>query len=90
VNPTNLLVAEHHWIRVELFWGQMRQVVIFKGEDGQWVAECMSLPGCVSQRHTREAAVSGIREAIRLYVAVLEEDQLPVPKEQFDTLLVAV
>jgi predicted RNase H-like HicB family nuclease len=90
LNPANLLVAEHHWIRVELFWGQMRQVVIFKGEDGQWVAECMSLPGCVSQGHTREAAVSGIREAIRLYVAVLEEDQLPVPEEQFDTLLVAV
>ncbi len=64
--------------------------MVFKGEDGQWVAECLSLPGCVSQGKTREEAVSQIREAIRLYIAVLQEDQLPIPDEQFDTLLVAV
>lgn len=57
----------------------MRQAVVYKGEDGQWVAECLSLPGCVSQGQTREEAVSQIRETIRLYVSVLEEDQLPVP-----------
>jgi predicted RNase H-like HicB family nuclease len=68
----------------------MRQAVVFKGEDGQWVAECLSLPGCVSQGQTREEAVSNIREAIQLYVMVLEEDHLPVPAERFDTLLVAV
>ena len=61
-----------------------------RGEDGLWVAECLSLPGCVSQGRTREEAIDGIREAIRLYVAVLEEDHLPVPEERFDTLLVAV
>ena len=27
----------------------MRQVVLYPGEDGYWVAECPSLPGCVSQ-----------------------------------------
>ena len=68
----------------------MRQAVVFKGEDGQWVAECLSLPGCVSQGQTRKEAVSNIREAIRLYVTVLEEDQLAIPEESFDTLLVAV
>ena len=60
------------------------------GEDGQWVVECLSLPGCVSQGQTREEAVSQIREAIQLYVAVLVEDHLPIPEERFDTLLVAV
>lgn len=68
----------------------MRQAVVFKGEDGQWVAECLSLPGCVSEGQTREEAISRMREAIRLYIAVLEEDRLPVPEERFDTLLVAV
>ena len=68
----------------------MRQAVVFKGEDGQWVADCLSLPGCVSQGKTREEAVSQIRDAIRLYIKVLEEDHLPVPEERFDTLLVAV
>lgn len=68
----------------------MRQAVVFMGEDGQWVAECLSLPGCVSQGQTREEAVQQIREAIQLYITVLEEDHLPVPEERFDTLLVAV
>jgi predicted RNase H-like HicB family nuclease len=57
----------------------MRQVVVYPGEDGFWVAECPSLPGCISQGRTREEAIANIREAIRGYVAVLEEDHLPVP-----------
>ena len=32
----------------------MRQVIIFRGEDGYWVAECPSLPGCLSQGKTKE------------------------------------
>ena len=27
----------------------MRQVILYPGEDGYWVVECPSLPGCVSQ-----------------------------------------
>ena len=68
----------------------MRQVVIYPGEDGYWVAEVPSLPGCISQGKTKEEAVVNIREAIRGYIAALEEDHLPVPEERFDTLLVAV
>ena len=68
----------------------MRQAVVFKGEDGYWVADCLTLPGCVSQGATRQEAIDNIREAIRLYIAVLEEDHLPVPEERFETLLVAV
>jgi len=41
--------------------------------------ECPSLPGCLSQGKTREEAIQNIREAIRGYVAALEEDGLPVP-----------
>ena len=59
----------------------MRQVLIFKGEDGQWVTECPSLPGCVSQGETRDAAIANIKEAIELYISVLKEDSLPVPPE---------
>ncbi len=68
----------------------MRQVVIYPGEDGYWVAECPSLPGCISQGTTREEAIANIRSAIRLYIAALEEDNLPVPEERFETLVVAV
>ena len=68
----------------------MRQVVIYMGEDGYWVAECPSLPGCISQGDTRESAVANIREAIAGYIVALEEDGLPVPEERFETLVVAV
>ena len=68
----------------------MRQVVIYPGEDGFWVAECPSLAGCVSQGESREQAIVNIREAIDGYLLALQEDGLPVPEEHFDTLLVAV
>jgi predicted RNase H-like HicB family nuclease len=68
----------------------MRQVIIYPGEDGYWVAECPSLPGCISQGKTRQEAVENIREAIAGYVAALEDDGLPVPVENFDALVVAV
>ena len=42
----------------------MRQVIIYPGEDQYYVAECPSLPGCISQGKTREEAISNIREAI--------------------------
>jgi len=68
----------------------MRQVLIYKGEDGFWVAECPSLPGCVSQGKNKEEALQNIKEAISCYVHALEDDKLPVPEEKFESLLVAV
>jgi predicted RNase H-like HicB family nuclease len=68
----------------------VRQVVIYPGEDGYWVAECPSLPGCTSQGENKERAIANIKEAIGGYIAALEEDGLPVSEEHFDTLLVAV
>jgi predicted RNase H-like HicB family nuclease len=68
----------------------MRQVIIYSGEDGYIVAECPSLPGCVSQGRTREEAILNIKEAIAGYVAALKEDGLPVPGENFDAMIVAV
>ncbi|MBI4753515.1 type II toxin-antitoxin system HicB family antitoxin [Candidatus Desantisbacteria bacterium] len=68
----------------------MRQVLIYPGEDGYWVAECSSLPGCISQGKTKEDAIINIKEAIRGYIAALEEDYFPVHEEHFESLLVAV
>jgi len=68
----------------------MRQVIVYPGEDSYWVAECPSLPGCISQGKSKEEAISNIREAIEGYVATLEEDHLPVPPERFEAVLIAV
>lgn len=68
----------------------MRQVVLHKGEDNYWVAECPSLPGCISQGKTKAEAIANIREAIQGYVEALKEDNLPIPEEGFETLVIAV
>lgn len=68
----------------------MRQVLLYRDEDGFWVAECPSLPGCATQGATREEALDNIREAIRGYIAALQEDNLPVPEERFEAMVVVI
>ena len=69
----------------------MRNVLLYPGEDGFWVAEVPSLPGCISQGETREEALTNIKEAIELYLEVLQADGLPVPEDYPEnTELVAV
>lgn len=68
----------------------MRQVIIYTGEDGYWVAECPSLPGCISQGKTKEKTLKNIKEAIEGYIIALKEDSLSVPQEKFDAMVVAV
>ncbi len=66
----------------------MRQVLIYPGEDGYWVAEVPSLPGCISQGKTKEEAIANIQEAIEAYVESLIQDGLPVPPETHEVVLV--
>lgn len=68
----------------------MRQVLIYPGEDGYWIAECPSLPGCVSQGKSKAEAAANIKEAIHGYILALEEDHLPVPEDRFEALLISV
>ena len=68
----------------------MRQIILYPGEDGYWVAECPSLPGCISQGSTKEEVIQNIREAIQGYIAALQEDGLQVPEERFQAILIAV
>ncbi len=69
----------------------MRQVILYPGEDGCWVAECPSLPGCVSQGKTKEKTLLTILEKqYRVILQHLRKMDCLFPKERFDTLLVAV
>lgn len=65
----------------------MRQVLIYPGEDGYWVAEVPSLPGCISQGKTRKEALINAKEAVDAYINALKEDGLSVPEERFEALL---
>lgn len=55
------------------------RVHIEPDEDGIFVAECPTLPGCISQGETREAAVRNIKDAIAGYLASLEKHDEAVP-----------
>jgi predicted RNase H-like HicB family nuclease len=68
----------------------LRQVVLSPGEDGFFVAEVPSLPGCISQGRTRTEAIANIREAIALFIEVLEAQGTPVPEDTLERQLVVV
>jgi len=55
------------------------RVIIEQDEDGMFVAEAPSLPGCISQGTTRDEALVNIREAIQAYIESLEKHNEPVP-----------
>jgi predicted RNase H-like HicB family nuclease len=52
-----------------------------RDEDGAWIAECPSIPGCVSQGSTRDEAVANIREAIAACLEVRAERGMPLTVE---------
>ena len=56
-------------------------ITLDRDEDGVWITECPSVPGCVSQGPTKEEAVANIREAIRLCLEVRAERGLPLTIE---------
>lgn len=68
----------------------MREAILYKGEDGYWVAEVPSLPGCISQGKSKEETIANIKEAIDGYIRALKDDSLPIPPENFETIVVAV
>jgi predicted RNase H-like HicB family nuclease len=55
------------------------RVLIEQDEDGMFVAEVPSLPGCVSQGKTRAEALKNIQEAIEVYLDSLKAHNEPIP-----------
>ena len=54
-------------------------VVIEQDEDGVYVAEVPSLPGCISQGKSRSEAIKNIKEAISGYLESLQAHGEPIP-----------
>ncbi len=53
-------------------------ITITKDEDGMFIAECPSIPGCVSQGKTAEEAERNIQEAIHECLSVRAEKGMPL------------
>ena len=56
-------------------------VTIDRDEDGQWFAECPSVPGCISQGRTREEALANVRDALAQCLEVRAERGMPLTIE---------
>lgn len=68
----------------------MRAVVPHRGEDGYWVAECTSLPRCVTWGRTKAEAIANIKEAIEGWMETAKAHGIPLADEGFETQVVCV
>jgi predicted RNase H-like HicB family nuclease len=68
-------------------------VALIKSPEG-YAVNCPALPGCWSEGSTRDEALANIREAIRLWLEVAEEDEERAVKElqgvEFDRAIVDI
>jgi len=55
------------------------RVLVEADEDGVFVAQVPSLPGCISQGETRSEALENIKEAIAAYLESLQKHDEPIP-----------
>lgn len=53
-------------------------VVLDRDEDGFWIAECFSIPGCVSQGKTKQEAMANIKDANKECLEVRAELGYPL------------
>jgi len=53
-------------------------ITIFQDEDGIFVAECPSIPGCISQGKTEQEAEKNIQKAIKECLEVRAEKGMPL------------
>jgi predicted RNase H-like HicB family nuclease len=56
-------------------------ITIERDEDGVWITECPSIPGCVSQGTTKDEAIENIKDAIKICLEVRAEKGLPLTVE---------
>jgi predicted RNase H-like HicB family nuclease len=64
-------------------------ITLDRDEDGVWIIEYPSIPGCVSQGQTREEAVKNIKDAIAVCLQVRAERELPLTVETHQVEVVA-
>ena len=55
------------------------RIFIEQDEDGIFVAECHSLPGCISQGASRKEVLENIQDAIKGYLESLRKHDEPIP-----------
>ena len=55
------------------------RILIQEDENGMFVAECPTLPGCISQGKTRAEAKKNLEDAVLGYLESLKKHNEPIP-----------
>ncbi len=63
------------------------RIIVEQDEDGVFVAECPTLPGCISQGKTRAEALENIKDAISGYMESLKQHNEPIPPSIAEEIL---
>ncbi len=63
-------------------------VVLEPSDEGGYTVLVPSLPGCISEGETVDEALANIREAIALYVDLVDDDGVFAPSAQIVELVV--
>ena len=63
------------------------RVVVEEDEDGMFVAECPTLPGCISQGKTRKAALINMKDAIKGYLESLKKHNETIPPSVIEEMV---
>lgn len=63
------------------------RVIIEQDEDGVYIAECPSFPGCISQGETRAEAEENIKDAVKGYIESLKKHNEPVPPPLYESFI---
>ncbi len=57
------------------------KIVLYRQEDGAWVAEVPALPGCYALMNTREEALAELSNVFTMIAEEYREKGLPLPKD---------
>ena len=63
------------------------RIIVEQEEDGVYVAQCPSLPGCISEGKTREEVMNNIKDAISGYLESLRKHNEPIPPSIIEELV---
>ncbi len=63
------------------------RITIENDENGMFIAECPSLPGCISQGKTREEAIKNIKDAVKGYLESLKKHNESIPPQIYEDFI---
>jgi predicted RNase H-like HicB family nuclease len=63
------------------------RILIEIDEDGMYISNCPTLPGCISQGKTRQESIENITDAMKGYIESLKKHDEPIPLPIYEEMI---